>query len=133
MELQKRGELLAAWADSLPFVTRVWITGGFIQRPYGPHRDLDVAVEVITRRPYEDPYDTFSAFHERWRAHLERTLLYPVHVLHYDESIEPDTPISDGNVVKIVARGSLLVYPREDVGARAFDGAAIALKTSPDV
>ena len=114
MDLWKCGGLLAEWAGSVPFITRVWITGGFIHRLYGPHRDVDVAVEVTAHRLYRDPYVTVFAFKDRWGAQLEQMLAYPVHVLHYDESIDPDTPILDGNVVKIVARGSRLVYPREN-------------------
>lgn len=116
MDLQVWSGLLEEWAARVPFITRVWITGGFIQRDYGPHHDVDVAVDVAAHRFYRNPHNTFSAFRDRWCVHLGGLLAYPVHVLHYDEDIDTDTPIAEGNVVRIVAQGSLAVYPREAAG-----------------
>ena len=102
--------ILLDWASSKPFIVRLWVFGSRARGTHRPDSDLDVAVQVESRRRHESAYTLFVCEHQSWQADLQSQFTVKIHLCHYDLDCDPDLAESEGNVVKSVQAGSILIW-----------------------
>lgn len=115
MELEFQ-RILLAWALSKPFVTRLWVFGSRARGTHRPDSDLDVAIEIISRRPHETAPGLWMFEKVSWKADLQscfeqKHCRVKTHLCHYyDLDGDPEVVEYQGNIVKGVQADGLLIY-----------------------
>lgn len=114
MSLSQIAEILSDWAQRMDFVERVWVYGSRVpgsRRPARPDSDLDVAIDLRSTIR-QSGYARFLCEHDSWGIELSGVLPFRVHVTHYNDLVDPDLPVEEGNVKKEVDRYGYLVYQK---------------------
>lgn len=81
-------QTLYNWAESKPFVKRLWVFGSRTRGDHKPDSDLDVAIEINAIRPSDSsPYVSFRFRHKGWVAEIEPDLCHRLHLCHYNAEV----------------------------------------------
>jgi predicted nucleotidyltransferase len=101
--------ILREWVLSKSFIVRLWVFGSRATGRHRPDSDLDIAIQIVGNGR-ENPYTMFFFDSELWRVDLQSRISLKVHLCHYDLGCDPELHESEGNILKSVQAGSVLIY-----------------------
>ena len=102
--------LIAAWAESEPYVRKAFLYGSVARSENKPNSDIDVAIQLNARPGVEVELAVWSFEGDRLSESLQSLLPGPVQLEWYD-------PVETPTVHKGIVESSILVYdeyPAED-------------------
>lgn len=99
-------QAIQTWAESRPWVSRVWIFGSRLRGTQRIDSDLDVAMEIDPIQPDETSFASWMRLHRSWKSELEGRTSFIVDLHQYDFDNE------GSKILQYVSCCSSLVYER---------------------